>query len=268
MAIYQAICSGKTDYSTITLMNPTEEFKPGQVISPQNTSVAAPPPPTEPPTGPTGAPQPERPAEPPTPPPPPTPLPDPKATEEVANAGWQFRSEAAGASSQQIPSGLEPPISADADVPDGLSWTASEFITHEKSVGWYGLLAATAIVAAVLVYLVTKDKISTGIVILAAIALGVFAARKPQIQTYSLLPEGLQIGSKVYSFQEFKTFSVIEEGTITSVVFMPFKRFMPPLTIYVAPELEDKVVNFLSVFMPFEQHKADAVDSLLRRIRF
>ncbi len=51
---------------------------------------------------------------------------------------------------------------------------------------------------------------------------------------------GLQIGVKSYGFQDFKTFSIAEEGAIVSIVFMPLKRFMPPLTIYVAPDMEDK----------------------------
>lgn len=241
-----------------------EEFKPGQVISPHSIQPASPPEPTPPPTG---APQPDRPTE--QPEPAPTPLPEPEpatppaatttSPPPTADADWNFTSETDAAA---------PASAVPADLPADLSWTASEFIAHEKAPSWYGALAAVAIVIAVLVYLVTKDKISTGIVVLAALAFGIFAHRKPQTQQYGLSREGLQIGQKQYDFQEFKTFSVTEDGAIASVVFMPLKRFMPPLTIYVAPDMENQVVEFLSAYLPFQEHKADAVDSLLKRIRF
>ncbi len=241
-----------------------EEFKPGQVISPQADSVL---PPEEPAPAPTAAPEPERPSESPQPPSP-TPAPDTATAEGVPNNGWQFRNETAATVNEPIPDAYEQPAEAGTIDIEGLDWTAAEFIAHAKSPSWYGLLALGGTAAAALIYILTKDKISTGIVILAAAALGFFAARQPREQQYGIHPEGLLVGQKMYNFQDFKTFSVAEEAGIASIVFMPLKRFMPPLTIYVVPELEDRVVNFLAAYLPLEQHKTDAVDSLLRRIRF
>lgn len=242
-----------------------EEFKPGQVISPQADNASAP---EEPAPAPTAAPEPERPSESPQPPSP-TPAPDPgtATASMVPNNSWQFRNETA-AVNEPIHDAYEQPTEAGAIDIEGLDWTAAEFIAHAKSPSWYGLLALSSSVVAILIYLLTKDKISTGIVILAAAALGYFAARQPHVQQYGIHPEGLLVGQKMYHFQDFKTFSVAEEAGIASIVFMPLKRFMPPLTIYVVPELEERVVNFLAAYLPFEQHKTDAVDSLLRRIRF
>lgn len=243
-----------------------EEFKPGQVISPQGAT----PEPPQPPVPADGSPEPERPAEP-DPAPAPAPAPEPAATPDTAEAqtepeaqtapeteaaGWQYHQSADAA-----------PAPA-ANLPESLSWTASEFIAHEKGASWYGLLAVVGLAAAALDYLLLKDLFSTGVIIFAAIAFGIFAAHKPRAQQYNLDRRGVRVGDKVYGFQDFKTFSVAEEGAVASIVFMPLKRFMPPLTVYVAPEIEDQVVDFLSAFLPFEQHKADAVDSLLRRIRF
>jgi hypothetical protein len=240
-----------------------EEFKPGQVISPQSAvptpdeSAAAPP---LAPTTAASAPNPAPPVEPVAS----TPVP---ATTPEAD-GWQFRSEAVPAGAPATSDFDAPADTPPVDLPDQLSWTASEFIAHEKSAGWYSLLALAALAVAALIYWLTRDKISTGVVIFAAIALGIFAAHKPKTQQYALSQDGLHVGQKLYGFQGFKSFSVGEEGAIASIVFMPLKRFMPPLTIYVAPDIEDQVVNFLADYLPFEQHKTDAVDNLLRRIRF
>jgi hypothetical protein len=104
--------------------------------------------------------------------------------------------------------------------------------------------------------------------VFAVLTLGIYAARKPRVQQYTLTPQGLNVGPKNYTFENFKSFAVAEEGAIASIVFMPLKRFMPPLTIYVAPDMEEQVISYLSALLPFEQHKQDAVDSLLKRIRF
>lgn len=243
--------------------------QPGQVIVPQSAEepgqpqpgVGAPPMPVRPAEEPDDAPQPV---------PDPVPGPDQMATapygqpvaapiaEPAQDATWQYQQSAAPA-----PTAFEPALPQ-----DGITWTASEFIAHEKGAQWYGLLLLVGLAAASADYLLFRDTISSVIILLAVVAFSALSARKPRTQQYTITPGGLQIGAKAYFFQDFKNFSIAEEGAIASIVFMPMKRFMPALTIYVAPDMEDQVVDFLSALLPFEQHRADAVDSLMRRIRF
>lgn len=164
-----------------------------------------------------------------------------------------------------------PDLSYDAGaqpLPDDLQWTAAEYVEHRKNVSWYTLLIVISVLAAVIDFILTRDYISTGVILLAAALFGVYAGHKPRNQQYYLNPQGLQIGEKLYPFQSFSNFSVTEEANLASIVFMPLKRFLPPLTIYVGPELEAQVLDYLSEFLPLEQHRGDAVDGLLRRIRF
>jgi len=247
------------------------DLQPGQVITPR---AADDPVPDGNDTTPDGAPQPDRPA--PLPPnepnpepdeaPPPTPEPEPASLAPIApmNAaamseepqGWQYNNAETQAPQ---PTG---------QLPNDITWTASEFIAHEKGASWYGLLALAGLGAAALDYWLTKDKFSAGVIVLVAIAFGVLAARKPRTQQYALTHQGLQIGNKAYFFHDYKNFSVSEEGAIASIIFVPLKRFMPPLTVYVSPEMENQVFDFLSQLLPFEPHRTDAVDGLLKRIRF
>ncbi len=235
-----------------------EETKPGSIITPGAAVSPAPP---------TGTPQPERPTEvvPPAPAPTPSPEPattftEPLAAQPTAPAGnWNFTAESG---SNSVPTGLEQAPTEE------ITWTASEFIAHEKSAAWYALLGLAGVAGAAVVYFITKDKVSTGVILLAFIAMAVFAARKPKVLQYSVNNYGVQIEQRMYALQGFKSFSVTEEGAIASIVFMPLKRFMPALTIYVAPDIEDKVVDCLSDVLPFERHRQDVVDSLLKHIRF
>lgn len=156
----------------------------------------------------------------------------------------------------------------DEDEQGAISWSASEFVAHDKTPGWYALLLITAGVFAVGVYLLTKDMVSAGVVVVAAIILAVFASHKPREQRYILDDQGIVVGQRRYDYDDYKSFAVTSEGAFSSLVFMPLKRFAVPLTIYYAPEDEERIVSLLSERLPLEEHRLDAVDNLMRRIRF
>ncbi|HSX36769.1 MAG TPA: hypothetical protein VLG13_01455 [Patescibacteria group bacterium] len=153
--------------------------------------------------------------------------------------------------------------------PDGsISWTASEFVAHHKSAGWYLALAGAAIAVAALVWLATKDKISSSVVLIGAAAFGAYGARKPRQLQYSLDQQGLTIAAKHYAYRQFRSFAIVPEGAFNSIVFVPLKRFAPLTTIYYDPTDEDKIVALLSDKLPVEEREKDFIDRLMWRIRF
>lgn len=150
-----------------------------------------------------------------------------------------------------------------------VSWTASEFIDHAKSLNWYLLLGIVGLVGAVGVYFWTKDIISAAAIVIVALLFGVGAGRKPRVLPYEINESGIQIDTKHYSFNEFKTFSLIHDGgPFSSIQLMPLKRFAPPVSMYFAPEDEDAIATALSNYLPYEERKMDATDRLLRKLRF
>jgi hypothetical protein len=130
------------------------------------------------------------------------------------------------------------------------------------------VLAFGAVAFAAVIYLVTRDVISAGVIILAAIVLGIYAGHQPRELEYQLNARGLTIGQKHYSYEQFRSFSVLPEGAFSSIVFMPLKRFAVPTTIYYAPEDEEKIVSLLGSYLPLEERGHDAVDRLMHRIHF
>ena len=133
---------------------------------------------------------------------------------------------------------------------------------------WYLVLSLVAVIIAALIYFVTKDIISVGVVILSAFFLGMFAARKPRQLEYQIDPDGINIGDKRYFYDDFRSFGIIPEGPFSSIVFMPHKRFAVPISIYYPPDQEDNIANLIGQQLPIEEHKHDAVDRLMRTIRF
>ena len=129
-------------------------------------------------------------------------------------------------------------------------------------------LAVVALIIAATIYAITRDLISSVVVLVGAAALGIFGARKPHQLEYRLDGSGLTVGQKHYAYEAFRSFAIVPEGAFSSIVFMPLKRFAPLTTIYYAPDDEDKIVDLLADRLPFEERKADAVDTLMHRIRF
>lgn len=186
------------------------------------------------------------------------------------NPSPAFDKEAAEPAAQSQPG--QPTPSENAQYTDGndpsVTWTASEFVAHDKSAGWYAMLAVVAVVLATLIYILTKDVVSVVVVIIAGLLLGIYGAHKPRQLEYRIDKQGVGIGQKYHGYNEFKSFSVVPEGAFSSIIFMPLKRFALPITIYYAPNDEERILAFLSDQLPFEEYRHDAVDKLMRNIRF
>ncbi len=152
--------------------------------------------------------------------------------------------------------------------PDTLTWSAPEFISHDKSTLWYVVLIIVALVLSILFYILMKDIVTVIVVIIGALFFGIYGSRQPKLVDYELNNLAVVMGNKEYHYSEFRTFTVIKEANISDITFTPLKRFSPPLSIYFETKNEDKVINLIANHIPFEQTKPDAVESLMRRIHF
>lgn len=177
-------------------------------------------------------------------------------------------SQTTPADSPVVASDQADPIDTMFDPDDVVTWTASEFIEHHKNAGWYTALLLVTIVASVGAWFLTHDFIATGVVVLAGACFAAYASRRPRQLTYQLDPSGLIIDRRHYSYNEFKSFSVVPEGAFNSIVFTPLKRFGIFTTIYYAPPDEAAILGLLSQRLPHEERQPDMVEGLMRRIRF
>ena len=149
-----------------------------------------------------------------------------------------------------------------------VSWTASEYIAHNKGTAWFVALGLGLFAASAVIYLFTRDIFTALAIAVAGITFGVFAARAPRTLEYAIDDEGIHIGQKLYPYNVFKSFDVTEEGSLPAIQLMPLKRFMPPLTVFYDVAQEDVVIGALTTYLPHQEHQPDAVDRLARRIRF
>jgi hypothetical protein len=195
----------------------------------------------------------------------------PEPTEQVSS-----KTPAQPVSTPQTPApdsaSKEQPFLFDTNLPvddvEPVTWSASEFIAHEKSFTWYVVLGVVTVIVAAFIFLFTRDVISTAVIVVVAIVLGYAATRKPRTLPYKLDGEGLTIAEKFYPYNQFRSFAVTDQGPFSSIVFMPLKRFMTLIEIYYEPKDEERIVNLLSERLPLETHTLDPVDRFMRHIRF
>jgi hypothetical protein len=171
----------------------------------------------------------------------------------------------------KIQAPTEPKTSAIKAAPaheGAVSWTASEYISHDKPSGWYVSVGLGAAVLAIAIYLLTHDALSAGVVVVVGIIFGILAARQPRTLPYAVDHAGITIGQKFYSYGDFKSFAIVDEDAIYSIMLLPMKRFMPGVSLYYPPDQEDEILDMISTYLPHEPRQADVVDRLARKLRF
>lgn len=182
-------------------------------------------------------------------------------------AGWQYK-----------PDGAEPGAAADgaASAPAArppaphaaVAWEAPEYIEHHHGPVWYlALIVVTVGLAAAIYFLSTRDLFAAIIVLVLGVIVGAFAAHKPANIKYEISAAGLNINGKTYNYGDYKSFSIIREGQLSSVNLLPLKRLSPPLAAYYDPAQEKKIITALGEHLPYDSRQLDTIDRLARRLR-
>ena len=162
----------------------------------------------------------------------------------------------------------EPSAVQQTEVTSSISWDASEYLHHDKDAGWAMVLVSVAVLLSVASYLVLKDVFSVIVIVLMMTAVGVYGFRKPRTLNYHVSEQGLAIGERQYTYDNFRSFSVVDEGSVKSILFEPLKRFMPAISIYFEAKDEEKIKEVLSAYLPYKQRNLDLVDRVFQKLRF
>jgi hypothetical protein len=160
-------------------------------------------------------------------------------------------------SGESIASAIEP-----------VRWSASEFLHHQKNLAWYLYAVIALLAAAALLYVFSRDIIGPAAIVILGGLLLVGAARKPRVVEYIVDNDGIVVGSRQYSYNDFQSFSIVHEDQIESITLLPSKRFSPVVSIYFSPEDGQKIFDILGTFLPFEQREKDQIDKFLHKIKF
>lgn len=148
-----------------------------------------------------------------------------------------------------------------------ISWEASEYIHHDRNILWFVSFIVITILLLLLSIFVVKNYFFTALIVVMAVALGVYTQRPPRVIKYTISKEGLQIGNKTHLFSEYRAFGIIQDGGIFAAKLLPTARFGQEITLYFTENEGEKIVDLLGAFLPMEDLHLDVIDTLLRRLR-
>ena len=152
--------------------------------------------------------------------------------------------------------------------PAEFSWTASEYVAHDKNAVWYLLFGIVALSVTAFIYIVLNDLLAAITVGVVAASFGFLAARPPHTRNYALSAGTLHVGDKTYPLDEFKSYSIVEESMVVSIWLKPLARFAPFVVLYYEPKDEQKIVQQLGASLPNEPRELDFLDRMIQRLRF
>ena len=156
------------------------------------------------------------------------------------------------------------------DLPDDeilVRWQALEYMQHQHEPIWYvgfGVVVLALIAVAIFVF---KSPTFAVLVPVMAVALALYVRRPPATIDYIVSRKGIYVNDRLYTFDQFKSFSVVKQETANHVVLIPRKRFQLGQNIYFPTEVGENLVDMLAARLPMKEASPDIVDKLLAKLR-
>ena len=148
-----------------------------------------------------------------------------------------------------------------------VQWEAEEYVSHEKNMGWYfGLILVGVIFS--LISIRFEWWTFTALVVVSVIAIITYSVRPPRKIQYVLSEKGLTEGERMYRFEEYKAFGILQDDVHFAIVLMPKKRFSPAVTVYFPENKGEEIVNMFGKRLPMEEVRLDAIDKIVEKLRF
>ncbi|MBR5389260.1 hypothetical protein IK146_01735 [Candidatus Saccharibacteria bacterium] len=147
-----------------------------------------------------------------------------------------------------------------------INWEAGEYLQRDKKAGWY-IGFSIVILGLVVLSIVLEWWSFTALVVLSAIALMIYSVRPPRVLHYSLTSKGLSEGNKLYKYDDFRSFGVMEDEGNYSIVLIPRKRFSPRTIVYFPKESGEEIVDAFGARLPMEEARLDFLDKIVRMLR-
>lgn len=163
-----------------------------------------------------------------------------------------------------------PPSLPPKDTPDNppVTWTAQEYVHSDRSPVWFIVFGLVVLGLVALDIFLFKSWTFSALVVVMAIALVIYIRRPARSLTYSLSPaQGLYVGERLYHFDEFKSFGLIQDEGHYSIMMIPRKRFAPGVSVYFPDDAGERIVDILGQRLPMENLKLDLVDVIVRKLR-
>ncbi len=149
-----------------------------------------------------------------------------------------------------------------------IDWEMDEYLEYRRGPFWYVVLLSGAAVFAIISYIAIGEIIAPLSILAMAVLVLVYSLKKPGRKKYSLTALGLRVGSRLYDYSSFKTFSLVKEQGVAALYLATNQRFLPPLTIYLPLDKDKRIVKRLSRYIAYTPRNIQWSDRLMTYLRF
>jgi len=131
-------------------------------------------------------------------------------------------------------------------------WQAVEFESHQKGKGWftYVVLIAIALI---------------GMVVAATAALYSQAYTSGKKKNYAIYDQGVTVDSKVFTFDQFKSFWIFLSQNRPVIRLEQLRRFSLPVEMPVLEENPEQIRLFLAKHLPEQEEKGEDITDVINR---
>ncbi len=158
------------------------------------------------------------------------------------------------------------PTSAFSDDAVLLRWQGTEYVHSGRSAKWYIIFGIVTVLAVAVAILLLKSITFAILIPVMVVALLVYVRRAPDVLQYTLSRKGIHVNDKLFTFDQFKSFGVMEHNGAHSAVLTPRKRFQIGQTLYFPEEVGEQLVDMLAERLPMKDVAPDAIDKLLAKL--
>ena len=147
-----------------------------------------------------------------------------------------------------------------------IQWQAPEYIQERRSPWWFISFWLVTIALILIAAFVVRSWSFAVLIPAMAAALMIYSHRPPRMLNYVLSSKGIYINEKLHPMDEFKSFGILRDESIPSLMLLPVKRFRPGLTVHFPVETGEAIVDLLGQRLPMQELRLDMLDKLIRKL--
>ncbi len=149
-----------------------------------------------------------------------------------------------------------------------ISWKTEEYAHKEKGPDWFWALGVIAIAGAAIA-VVFHNYLFAVFIVLAAVILGYYAARRPEVIEIAVSDDGITVRGYLYPFGSIKGFAVEEHPDGNLLIVESGRTLIPVFSIPLPVSLDtDSLAALLKTRIPEKPLKEKAVHRIMERLGF
>ena len=155
---------------------------------------------------------------------------------------------------------------------ENLEWSALEYEEKERSTDWFWALGVIIITSSV-ASIIYDNYFFAALLVLSGVMLGYFAKKKPDIVYYELNRKGLKIRTRIYPYENIKSFWVQVDHDhigLKPTLFVKSDRvFMPIISIPIEDSMAEEIHSLMTSHeVPEEEMKEHPSEKIMESLGF